>query len=162
MLYKEDIEHALYLRAFVFKVYDMTFVKTVDNGGVRDPKISITGRPRKDQEEEKKVTRRSLRQQEFFTVARKVKPHVTKALMTMVRLLDDPNSSEATKLKAADAVLSHYKSLVKEAFVDENDRELQELDNGGEAPEAIQPKESSAFTLHYIAPKTEATKDNNE
>ncbi len=126
----------------------MVFKATAENGGVRDPNIA-KGRPAKDPT--KKVTRRSLRQKEFLSYARKLRPHVAKALMTAVKMLDDPKASDTIKMKAADLILSESRIAVKEAFPDDNDMELQDLGLGEEEPEGIQPHDNRpVFSLKIV------------
>lgn len=86
------------------------FRKTEENGGVRDPNIKVGPR------EPKKMTKRAIKDRELLTVLRKIKPHVSDAIMTAAKMLGDPKASENGKLRAAVILLDNYKSMMNSLY----------------------------------------------
>ena len=98
------------------------FRKT-DENGVRDPNIK-TG-PR----EPRKTTKRAIKDRELLGVLRKIKPHVSDAILVAAKMLGDPKASENGKLRAAVILLDNYKSMMNTLYdgkdVDEEGTEVQ-------------------------------------
>lgn len=115
----------------------MPFVSTEKNGGVKDPNINTTWRPK-----EKKLTSRAARDKEYLTILRKIKPHLAESIATAARIMRDPKASEASQLKAAVILLNAYKELVGSLYdgKDEEETEVQE----------VQPQNSPAFSLKMV------------
>ena len=76
--------------------------------------INLNGRPRIPQLS--KMTNKQIRTKELLNLCRKVKPYQTKAIQAIVKILDDPESSDQNKIKAAVFITEFYKSLIKETF----------------------------------------------
>ena len=52
--------------------------KSTEELGLRDPRISETGRPKLT----RKRTRREIRENELMSILRKIKPHLSDSIMT--------------------------------------------------------------------------------
>ena len=76
--------------------------------------INLNGRPKIPQLS--KMTNKQIRTKELLNLCRKVKPYQTKAIQAIVKILDDPESSDQSKIKAAVFITEFYKSLIKETF----------------------------------------------
>ena len=104
---------------------------TVPKSGFRggDHNINRKGRP-VGKSQSKNKTNRQLRQDEFLTLVRKFKPHLTKAVQAAVAILDNEKSSESGKLRASALIIQTYKDLLKDLYdyrYDEEDgEEIQE------------------------------------
>lgn len=110
----------------------MAFVSTAENGGVKDPKIG-PGRPKGSPN--KKVSRRSLRDKELMSLLRKLRPHISDAIMTAVKIMKDKQASETNRLRAVAFLQDQYHKLLLEVY------EGEEYQDGADAPEAVQPPE---------------------
>lgn len=105
----------------------MPFKKNTD--GVIDPNINREGRkPRRD-----KKTPRQIRNGELESLLRKIKPHVSKSIMTAVNIMDKApeDTTDASKLKAATIILDLYKDTVIKLYDGEEpdtDGDLEEVD----------------------------------
>jgi hypothetical protein len=124
----------------------MPFVSTKDNGGVRDPNISLTGRPPKDSEDKKKVTRRSLKDRELMALTRKLKPHISSAIMAAANIISNKEATDGNKLKAAALLVNEYHKLIIEIYDGEEPSENEEQ------PEEIQPQseKTTIFSLKMV------------
>ncbi len=98
-------------------------------GGFRggDHNINRNGRPLG---RSKSKSNRQLRQDEFLSLVRKFKPHLTKAVQAAVTILDSDKATESGKLRASALIISTYKDLLKDLYdyrYDEEDgEEIQE------------------------------------
>lgn len=104
----------------------MPFKKNTD--GSIDPNINRDGRrPKKD-----KKTPRQIRNSELESLLRKIKPHVSKSIMTAVGIMDRVEDvSDASKLKAATIILDLYKDTVIKLYDGqdgETDEDLEEVE----------------------------------
>jgi len=93
-----------------------------------DPNINRDGRrPKKD-----KKTPRQIRNSELESLLRKIKPHVSKSIMTAVGIMDRVEDvSDASKLKAATIILDLYKDTVIKLYDGqdvETDEDLEEVE----------------------------------
>ncbi len=124
----------------------MVFKATKDNGGVRDPNISSTGRPPKDSEDSKKLTRRSLKDKELMALTRKLKPHISSSIMAAANIISNKDSADANKLRAAAFLVNEYHKLIIEIYDGEEPSENEDQ------PEEIQPQTEKAtvFSLKMI------------
>lgn len=89
----------------------MAFKKTVN--GVLDPNINANGRPSR---EEKKLTNRELREREFMSLLRKLKPLVAQSIATAVSVMQNKEASHMNQLKAATIILAEYKSSLEHVY----------------------------------------------
>ena len=123
----------------------MPFIATKENGGKRDPNISKRGRPLKG--DEKSLTRREAKDKEFLTLARKLKPGAQVALKEALRILNDPNASEAGKLKAADIYLKYFQLTIDKLYAPSAADELPEEDT---KVEDVQPQGQPILSLRIV------------
>jgi len=98
-----------------------------------------TGRPPKDKTKIK--TNRELRQDEMLSFVRKFKPHLAKAVQTSVRVIENDESSDQNKPKAAALIISTYNGLIKDLYDFRYDS-----DEG----EALQENNGPTFSLRMI------------
>jgi hypothetical protein len=117
-----------------------------ENWGVGFPggpeAINISGRPRSIPQLSK-LTNRQIRERELLNLCRKIKPYQTKAIQTLIKILDNPDSSEQNKIKAAVFITQFYKDLLKDTFDYRYDD-----DQGKEVDEKKEP----VFSLKMINP----------
>lgn len=102
--------------------------------------LNPAGRPKKVLEKEKK-TNRILRSEEFMSLVRKFRPHLTKAIQAAVKILDNKEANDQNKLRASALIISTYKDLVKELYDYKYDNE---------EAEEIQQKNAPVFSLKMI------------
>jgi hypothetical protein len=84
---------------------------------------------------------REIRNAELLNLLRKIKPHVSKAIMTAAVVMDDNRVNAAGKLKAAQIILSNYRDIVLDLYDGE------EPEEGVEAP---QQEAGHVFSLRVI------------
>ena len=121
----------------------MVFKKKEENGGVSDQNIYLAGRkPR-----EGKLSNRQLKERELLMLLRKMRPHVTDAIMESVGIMKNKEAADQNKLKAAVIILDNYRKLTLDLYdTDEPDEEGTE----------IQQQNQATFSLRMIdgtAPK---------
>jgi len=97
------------------------------------------GRPTKDRILEKAAgdskSNRKLREKALLELARKVKPHTGKAIVTAMNIMENDKSSEAGRLKAAALLIQTYKSLINELYDYRYDEEIaEEMQETDKAP----------------------------
>lgn len=107
--------------------------------GMQSP--NPAGRPIGDPRE--KMSNRSLREKSLMQLIRKFNPHIGKAVMTAVKIMDNEKASESNKLKAGVFITQTYRELLNEVYSKDYD------DDQGEEIQDNSP----AFSLHYIEPK---------
>lgn len=90
----------------------MPFKSKKELGGKLDPNINNQGRI----EKQTKPTAKQIKQKEFLSLLRKLKPLLAKSVNAASKIIDNPDSSEAAKLKAAALLMSTYKDLIKEVY----------------------------------------------
>lgn len=116
----------------------MGFKSREENGGEIDKKINTAGRPKGSG---KKLNRREIYDKEMLALARKVKPHWSKALMEIVKLINKEGTTDQVKLKAAVVVDGMYRSILKEVYDVDSVTEVEE----------VQPQQTGAvFSLKMI------------
>lgn len=104
----------------------MPFVSTANNGGVPDPNIAKTGRPKKG--DEKKLTRREIKDKELLALARKIKPHISAAITESAKIMTSKEATDQNKLKASAFLFTVYRDLIKEVY-NSNVGEEDSMDN---------------------------------
>ena len=104
--------------------------------------INVNGRPKVPQLS--KLTNRQIREKELLNLCRKFKPHLTKAVKTFTDILENPDSSETNKLKAAVFITQFYKEIIKDTFDYRYDN-----DQGKDVQEDNKP----VFSLKMIEPE---------
>lgn len=86
--------------------------------GWRGPAGSINraGRPKKSEEDKEKKTNRELRQEELLSLVRKFKPLQTKAIQAAVKVIDNSQSNDSSKLRAAALIIETHRALLKDLY----------------------------------------------
>jgi hypothetical protein len=110
--------------------------KTAD--GEYDPKINLNGRPKGDG---KKLTNREVREREFLSLLRKLKPLVAQSISTACKIMGNEEASHMNRLKAATIILSEYKSALENTYNENYDE--------AEAEE-VNPTNGPKFSLTMI------------
>ena len=124
----------------------MGFKSRSQNNGLLDPNISTKGRPRED----RKLTRRELLEKEEMAVLRKIRPHISQAVLVAAKIMNDPKAAEAPRLKACTIILDNYKELYRAVYNGDGDED-------GEEIQTNQPK--TVFSLHMLPDPKEEKKD---
>ena len=107
----------------------MAFKSKEELGGL-DPNINAKGRIAPAEP----LNNRQLREQEVLNLLRKLKPHVSVAIMSAVKIMQDNKAADQNKLKAAVIILDAYKSTVEDAYDKEYDEETGEEANQDTSP----------------------------
>lgn len=94
---------------------------------------------------------RDIRNAELLSILRKVKPHVSKAIMTAADIMGDNRAPTASKLKAAQLLLASYRDLVIDLYDGEEPEE---------GIEEIQEQSGHVFSLRVV--NEESTEDSDE
>lgn len=103
----------------------------VKKTGWRGPagSINTAGRPKRDPNAEKK-TNRELRSEEFMSLVRRFRPHLSKAIKAAVEVIDNEKAADQNKLKASALIISTYRDLISQLYDyrydDEEGEEVQE------------------------------------
>lgn len=98
-----------------------------------------SGRPPKDPTKIK--TNRERREDTLLELVRKFRPLQTKAIQSVVSILDNKEASDMNKIKAASLVIMTYKDLVKDLY---------NKDYDSEEAEAIQENNAPIFSLRMV------------
>lgn len=125
----------------------MAFVKKEQNGGKVDPNINTAGRPKKEINEGKRITRRAAKDKELIQLLRKLKPHQSKAIMETVKILEKDSATDANKIRAAAFLTEIYKKTLTELYEPGRDEDKEQE----EEVEEVQPKTNQpVFSLKMI------------
>ena len=91
---------------------------TIKKTGWRGPEGSInrSGRPKKSEEDKERKTNRELRQEELLSLVRKFKPLQTKAIQAAVKVIDNSQSNDSSKLRAAALIIETHRALLKDLY----------------------------------------------
>lgn len=77
-----------------------------------------------------KKTNRELRNESLLHLCRRLKPHISKAVMAAATMLSDEKASESGKLRAAALLITTYQGLIKDVYdlkyADEEGEEMQQ------------------------------------
>jgi hypothetical protein len=128
----------------------MVFKATID--GNRDPNINRKGRIKKLKNP------RDIRNAELLNVLRKIKPHVSKAIVTAADIMQDARAPTASKLKAAQLLLANYRDLVLDLYDGEEPEEgIEEIQEQSTEPAKV-------FSLRMLPDDSDddSNADNNE
>lgn len=106
-----------------------------------DPNINRTGRKRVDPES-KKPTNRELKEHELLSLLRKIKPHVSNAILQAASILKNDQARHQDQLKAAVIILENYRKLALDLYDAEEDEEGAEIQPQGE--------NSTVFSLKVV------------
>lgn len=112
-------------------------------GGEIDPRINTKGNPNfgKKNYFPEKMSNRQLREREFMSLLRKLKPHVADAIMAAVKIMKNPEAAHANQLKAATILLQQYKETMEAVY---------DKDYDSEDAEPVQQDNSPVFSLKVI------------
>jgi len=88
-----------------------------------------------------KKTNRELRNESLLHLCRKLKPHISKAVMAAAGLLSDEKASESGKLRAAALLITTYQGLLKDVY---------DLKYADEEGEEIQQNNAPVYSLRVI------------
>jgi hypothetical protein len=88
-----------------------------------------------------KLTNRQLREKEFLSLLRKLKPLVAESIKTAANIMKDDDASHQNQLKAAVLILQNYKDMVSETYAVGYDEE---------AGEEIQQQNAPVFSLKMV------------
>jgi hypothetical protein len=117
----------------------MAFQKKTAEGEY-DPKINLNGRPKGDG---KKLTNREVREREFLSLLRKLKPLVAQSISTACKIMGNEEASHMNRLKAATIILSEYKSALENTYNENYDE--------AEAEEVQPTGKGAVFSLKMIS-----------
>ena len=80
--------------------------------------INTAGRKKKTDEDrnKEKKSNRVLRQEELLSLVRKFKPLQTKAIQAASKILDNNESNDASKLRAAALLIETHRALLKDLY----------------------------------------------
>lgn len=115
----------------------MPFVSKEKLGGEIDKNINTQGRIKGA----KQMTNRELREREFMSLLRKLKPLVAESISTAAGIMKNKDATDANKLKAAIVLLDNYKDMVGNVYEGKYDE-----DEGVE----VQQPNASVFSLKVI------------
>lgn len=87
------------------------------------------------------LTNRELREKTLLSLARKVKPHLAKALKTMIGLMEDESAPANVRYQASKFVIEFNRSLSVELYQEKYD---------DEKGEEVQKDSAPSFSLHVI------------
>lgn len=118
-------------------------------GGELDPRINSKGNPniamyannRKAKPDGTKLTNREIRQREFLSLLRKIKPHAASAIARAASIMNNKEASHQNVLKAAVILLQQYRETMEAVY----DKEYDE-----DAGEEIQQNNSPVFSLKIV------------
>jgi len=111
--------------------------------GESDPRINRNGRPKKIDLLEKK-TNRELKEKELLMLLRKIKPHVSEAIIQAARIMKNEEASHQNQLKAATVLLDNYRKLTLDLY--DGDQEAEGTEVQENAP---------SFSLTLLEPQDE-------
>ena len=103
----------------------MVFKRKQLNNGEIDPNINLNGRI--DGRKAEPPTNREVRNREFISLIRKLKPHLSSSVKTVMEIIESEDSSDQNKLKAAALVIQMYKELVKDVYDQQYDEQVQAI-----------------------------------
>lgn len=115
----------------------MVFKSKEALGGKVDENINKNGRIKGA----KQMTNRELREREFMSLLRKLKPLVAESINTAAKIMKNEEATDANKLKAAIVLLDNYKDMVGNVYEGRYDEEENE---------EIQQPNASVFSLKVI------------
>jgi phosphoenolpyruvate carboxylase len=99
----------------------MVFKRRELLGGDTDPNINMSGRI--DGRKAEPLTNREVRNREFISLIRKLKPHLSSSVKTVMEIIESEDSSDQNKLKSAALVLQIYRELIKDVYSTEYDEQ---------------------------------------
>ena len=111
-----------------------------------DKNINRNGRPTiEDRALDDKPTRRQLKDKELLTLLRKIKPHMSDAILKSVHIMQDNSAAHQNQLRAATMILDLYRKLVMDLY----DGEVPE-DEDENVPEIQRTNPKATFSLTVV------------
>lgn len=111
--------------------------------------INTAGRPKRDPEAERK-TNREIRGDLLLKLCRKFSPHISKAILTAVEVMNDKEANAQNRLKASALIIATYNQLIKDTFDRNYDNE--------EADEIQEDSKAPVFSLRMIGNEEDTEK----
>lgn len=115
----------------------MGFKSKKELGGKVDVNINTLGRI----QGKETMTNRQIREREFLSLLRKLKPLVAESINTAAKIMKNEEANDANKLKAAVILLDNYKAMVGQVYDVDHD------EDENEPPQAAAPVK---FSLHVL------------
>lgn len=116
----------------------MPFVSKEKLGGEIDKNINTQGRIKGA----KRMTNRELREREFMSLLRKLKPLVADSINTAAKIMKNAEATDQNKLKAATLLLQQYEMMVNDVYNGKYDED--------EAIDEIQQPNVPMFSLKVV------------
>lgn len=121
--------------------FDSTKTRKARGDSGIDPKI-YSG-PKTMPQDLPKLTNRELRNKEFMSLLRRLKPHLRKAVNTAIQIMDNDKAPFSVRLAASKFIVDLNKATLNDLYSDKYDEEL------GEAVQEDAPK----FSLVMLRPE---------
>lgn len=118
----------------------MVFKRKSLNDGEVDENINLNGRIAGKKAEP--LTNKQVRDREFISLIRKLKPHLAPSIKTVMGIMESDDASDQNKLKSAALVLQIYRELIKDVYDQQYDDAI---------GEEIQPVNTPKFSLTMIS-----------
>ena len=123
--------------------FDSTKVRKAKGKAGIDP--NIYNGPKTMPQDLPKLTNRELRNKEFMSLLRRLKPHLRKAVNTAIQIMDNDAAPFSVRLAASKFIVDLNKSTLNDLYSDKYD------DEAGEAVQEDAPK----FSLVMLRPEPE-------
>lgn len=118
----------------------MVFKRKELNGGEIDPSINLNGRV--GNSKAVPLTNKQVRDREFISLIRKLKPHLSPSIKTLMEINESEDATDQNRLKASALIIQLYKDLIKDVYSIEYDEQ---------EGEEIQPTNAPKFSLTMIS-----------
>ena len=110
----------------------MVFKRKELNGGEIDSAINLNGRIAGKKAEP--LSNKDIRNREFISLIRKLKPHLTSSVKTLMEINESKDASDQNKLKASALIIQLYKDLIKDVYsTDYDEQEGEEIQPANKA-----------------------------
>lgn len=90
-------------------------------GGEIDNRINVKGQPRNQRP--MGMTRRSNHQSELVSLLRKLRPHMSAAIIRTSSIASNPSSKDSDAVAAAKLLLSSYQSLMQDLYKEDKEEQ---------------------------------------
>lgn len=118
----------------------MVFKAKRHNDGEVDKNINLSGRI--DGKKAPPLTNKQVRDREFISLIRKLKPHLAPSLKTVMEINESEHATDQNRLKASALIIQLYKDLIKDVYSTDYDEQ---------EGEEIQPTNAPKFSLTMIS-----------
>lgn len=99
----------------------MVFKRKELNGGEIDPAINLNGRV--GNSKATPLTNKQVRDREFISLIRKLKPHLTSSVKTVMEINESKDATDQNRLKASALIIQLYKDLIKDVYSTDYDEQ---------------------------------------